>query len=293
VRENEKSAKILDMRRIICISGLAVISTLFCACSVNLFQGFANTSSDEALLIDAKTLIDQKNYTKALLNFPQMSTAYQSREDVIVLQASAYAGQGGLDFLNFAYQLQNNLQGTNIFTFLFKAFENGSAAKMSSLFQAQNLILSKISSNAASLTNDENVLLAMIEFAYVGYVISRYADTNSNGIPDPGVNVCTVFPSALATDAGPQMGAAINIAINSLTQLSNNGINLASSISILSTACTAIPAGYNFCGITDPATFAGPGPTNIMKGVLSMVKESTIVGIGTCTGDVGICNCLP
>jgi hypothetical protein len=267
---------------------------IFTACSVNLFTEFANQSSDEALLVDARQKIDNRDYVNALKNFPLMSTTYQTRRDVIALQASAYAGEAGLDFLNLASNLQS-IGTTNLMIFLMQNFEHGSAATMLSLKTAQNLMLS-ISSSTAGLTNDENLELAVIALANMGTILSATVDTDSNGTVDAGVNPCLTTPiqeAAAPNDNIQEFGVSLNWVLAAVTQLSNNGVNFGpSTVTEATAACLALSGAglgaYSFCNVTNPTSFT---PAQIL-GLRSLLNEgSAHVGLGTCVGDILACHC--
>lgn len=271
-----------------------VLFLSFTACSVNLLSSFANQQSDEALLTDATTLINQRSYSAALEKFPLMSTSYQNRRDVILLRATANAGAGGLDFLDLANDIQG-IGSTSLFTFLMQSFRQGTAATMLSLKTAQTLI-GTISSTTANLTNDELMASVMVNLAHMGNILSRYGDANNDGTVD-AINPCnsTDIPEAASpNDSIQEFGASLNLAIAALDQLSTNGVSFGpASATAATTACTALTAGgfgaYAFCGITNPATFTA----NQLLGLRSIVNESTAgVGLGTCTGDIVTCRCF-
>lgn len=283
------------MMRKIVIALLAGIVILICACT-NIFTTFSNEQSDEALLVAAKTYIDQKDFNDAIPLFPQMSTAYQTRSDVIALEASAYAGRAGLDFLTLVNNL-SNIGATRVFPFLLQNFDSGTASSMADFLTAQNLMLS-ISSGMTGLTNDQLLELVLIAFGNMGSILSRYGDPTATGAVSAGFNPCTGIPSAAApNDAAQEFGVSFNLAIAALTQLGTNGVNFGPSIgNVATTACGALTGvglgAYAFCGITNAGSFT---PNQIL-GILSLINEEQAIGIGTCPGGVApfsiaICHC--
>ena len=85
-------------------NGLATfVLLLACACT-NIFTSFSNTQSDQALAVEAQKDIDSGSYSAAIALFPLFSTSFAAEPSTKELEAEAYAGRAGLNFVTF---LQN------------------------------------------------------------------------------------------------------------------------------------------------------------------------------------------
>lgn len=276
--------------------GLLVALGLLSSSCTNIYSSFSNENRDEAIVVDARTAIDNKNYDTALTDIAKLPAAYQSRRDVLALAASAYAGRGGLDFVTLAQNVLN-IGTTNIFLFIMQNFDAGTSAKMADLLAAQNKMLS-ISTTMSALSNDELMELLVIAFGNMGTIMSKYEDPGSTGAPTAG-STCSAFPAwatplpAAPNDAVEQFGVSLNYAIAALSQLSTNGVSFGVSVSNVSSACATLAgipalASYSFCGVYTASAFT----QNQYKGILSLMNEKTAgIGLGTCNGDIVACAC--
>ena len=112
------------MKNRICNGLLAGSLLLACSCS-NLFTSFANTHSDEAMFVSMREFVTNKDYSSAIALIPYFSTTYQNRPDVKRLEASAYLGRAGLDYLTFVPNLSAlNLATTDLMVFFMKQFDS-------------------------------------------------------------------------------------------------------------------------------------------------------------------------
>ncbi len=68
------------------------------SCSVNILESFADPTTNEALEVDAKKLINKGDYLGAIAKIDKMTSSYRSGRGVVGLRAQAYAGICGLDF---------------------------------------------------------------------------------------------------------------------------------------------------------------------------------------------------
>lgn len=286
------------MRRFAMMGLCALFLSSSLSCSVNVLETFANKNTDEAYYYDALKLINAAQYDAALEKMSLMSATYLAKREIVMLKASAYAGKCGLVFLQFASDLAG-MRTTRLFPFLLGKFVGGTPTKIDACSTAETLIQGIGSISAR--TSDENMALVLISFAKIGNVLSLYADSNQNGVPDPAFNACTETPRATrptAAVAGDwfnadlrQFGSGITLALANIGAVSGS-VDLGSdSMDSITDACDTLETlnpAYNFCSITDPAAFT----TNQLKGIKSMLKESTVVGLGTdCTGDIQTCNC--
>lgn len=277
---------------------LFILAAAVPSCSSNIFQSFADKNADEALFADAKKMINEGDYAGALTKIASIGGSLASDRKTRVLKASAYAGICGLRFLSFVEDL-GNLGSAKLFPFLAGSFVGGTPTRIDACASAETLI--QQIGTISERTSDENMFLVLISFAKIGNILSLYFDSDQNGTPDSGLNPCTETPRATrptAPVAGDwytadlrQLGSGITLAIANITAVTST-VNLGnSSLSSINNACTTLQSvnpAYDFCAITDPAAFSA----NQLKGIKSMLKESTVVGLGTdCTGDVSTCFC--
>lgn len=282
------------------LSILVLSTTLFSSlsCSVNILDTFADKTTNEAHYVNAVQYVNQANYTAALNEISLITGAFLHDPKVVTLSASAYAGVCGLNFLTFVQALKG-IGTTRIFPFLLSQFKGGTSAKVDACIAAEGLLNSL--GSTALRTSDQNVLAALVGFAKIGTILGMYADSNQDGIPDPGYDACVETPRATRPStpvAGDwydsdlrQLGTGITLAFNSLSAVSASVSLGAGSLSAIVGACglfSGALASYNFCSVTDPVVFT----TAQLKGIKSMLKESSSVGLGTnCTGDITACNC--
>src|SRR5258708_35606771 len=89
-----------------CKNLLLIICIFLLSVSCRNFLSPSSKTSDDSLLVDAQIAMNKKDYTSALGKFKLMSAAYLLQRDVIALNASAYAGRCGLDFIGLVNKVQ-------------------------------------------------------------------------------------------------------------------------------------------------------------------------------------------
>lgn len=264
-------------------------------CSGNLFTTFADTSTNDALYQDAIIKVDQGNYNGALSDIGSMTGSYPSQPQVLELQASAYAGLCGFNFLNFA-QAFSGLGSTLLFPFLLAQFPTTNGAAIDDCSTAINIIESI--GPIGSRTTDQNTFLALVSLAKIGVILSFY-DGNGTATVNTGYDACT--SGATRTQGGnmtdadaAQIGTGITVAAANLAAIAS-AVKLGSgSLTSINTLCGQVPGGAALCAITDPTAFTAPE----LLAIRSMVKENSVIGLGitvangtTCPGNVTQCFC--
>ncbi|NJL25619.1 MAG: hypothetical protein HC902_10885 [Calothrix sp. SM1_5_4] len=277
------------------LSGVVAVSTL--SCSVNILENFADKNTNEAYYADAVALLNDGDYSGALAKIALMTGVYPAHRKVVALKAAAHAGICGLTFIPFV-QAMGDLGSTRLLPFLVSQFKNATGARIDACRTAEDLIESI--GAIAERTTDENLLLALISFAKIGNVLSYYTDAGQDGTADAGVNPCLNArgsrPSAAV--AGDfyesdlrELGTGITLALNNIDAISSSVSLGSDSLSDINGVCAtlaSINAAYDFCSITDPSAFTA----NHLKGIMSLIKEDSSVGLGTnCSGDISACNC--
>jgi hypothetical protein len=267
-------------------------------CSVNILENFADKNTNMAYYYDAQKLINDGEYQAAIDKLDLITGEFGSDRKVVGLKASAYGGLCGINFLNFV-EAMSNMGTTRIFPFLMSAFTGATSARISACITAQNLMVGI--GTAALRTSDENMFLLVVSFAKIGNILAFYADADSNGTLDgtyTPANVCTQgTPGRIAggdidnADA-IELGTGLALAIEQLTALAGTVDLGSSSLTTVSTTCAALPV--NFCAMTTNADWTdGSTDAEERAGVRTLLNESQDVGLGTCTGDVTACVCLP
>lgn len=162
---------------------LLVSLFLFSGCD-NLFLPLADKTSDEALYVDAIVANDANNYTLVIEKINSMSTAYQARDDVKYLLASAYASLCGLNFLNFS-EAFNGLGSTTMFEFLLEYFTDSTITEQDYCIEAEQAY-DGISTN----TTGDYLNRTYIAFAKIGVILNKLnndagAGNTNDGSLDP------------------------------------------------------------------------------------------------------------
>lgn len=265
------------------------------SCSVNVLENFANKTTNDALFVDAQTLMSRSDFNGALAKIALLTGSYATRRDVLMVKASAYGGLCGLRFLDFVETL-GDMGSTRLFPLLLGAFRAGTTTtSMDNCLLAQNTIESIGVSGVR--TNDENMLMVLILFAKIGNILSYYADTDQDGTVTAAYNVCTIgggtrtAGGAIDDSDMRELGTGITLAVQNISAVSSTVDLGNASLADVEAACDQLallnPA-YDFCSITDPAAFTA----NHLKGIRSLLKEDQSVGLGAdCTGDLSTCNC--
>lgn len=264
------------------------------SCSVNILENFADKNSDEAKFIDAKKLMNDRDYDGAIDKLDETTSSFQNERKVISLRASAYAGRCGMEFVPFAEAL-GNLGTTRLFNMLAQYYAVATPTDWADCITAENLLESL--GVATARTNDENILMVLISFAKIGNILSFYTDTNDDGSPEAGYTADACNTSGTQTaDAGltdadqREVGSGMTLAIEALSEVSGTIDLGADSLTDVSGACTTLAGinpSYDFCSITDPTLFTA----DHLQAIRSLIREDSSIGVGSCVGDVSACLC--
>lgn len=276
-------------------------------CSVNILENFANKETNGAYYQNAEAMINSADYNGAITELAKIKGAYASSNPVISLKASAFLGRcSGKPFLTLVTDL-GNIGATRLFPWLLSEFIGASSSKIDDCITAQNLILSLGVVGVRS--NNDNLILVLIELAKLGKILTYYADLAQTGTRTAAYDSCAVNgssrPAAAAgsaisdADIG-EFGAGIAMIVENLTALSGKvtfGSGTLTNVTGVCTALNGFAPAYNFCAATDPVTYATN--TNFRKGVRSLIIEGSALGLqgGACPAvapndiSIGGCNC--
>lgn len=258
-------------------------------CSVNILSEFGDATTDEALLFDAKMKIDSQDWTGAIEKFAEMSDDFRSSREVRAIEASAFAGRCGLNFLDMINTFAN-LGSTFLFRALMESFTGSTAANVADCVEASDLI-KQINATAANRTTDENILMAFLEFAKIGAVISSNADPDDDGTPNWADNDSCSAVNISDADIN-EIGSAVANAVASLEAIDGSSDIGGDQLSDLAAFCDVLDdapldATYNFCTALNTTDMTA----NMRRAVRSIIQENEYVGIGTCNDTFANCIC--
>lgn len=273
-------------------------------CSVNILENFADKQSNMALYYDAQKLINEGEYDSALEKLALITGDFASDRKVKMLRASAYGGKCGIDFIPFVLSLAD-MGSSRLFTFLMTAFASTTSAKIDHCITAESYITSI--GAVGDRTDDENMFLLVVAFAKIGSILSFYADDDNDGNVDAAfdaTDTCTedtaaprAVNSPLTNEDVIQLGTGIALALEQLQALSGLVDVGSDSLTTLDTICdtlAAAPFNVPICTMTSASAWSdGSTDEEEQAAVRSLVNEDADVGIGTCTGDITACACVP
>lgn len=272
------------MKRYI-LYGVVALCTLP-SCSVNILEEFADKTTNEALLFDAKQLINGRDYTAALAKFTSMTADFLAQREVKIVQASAYGGLCGINFISVVDAI-DNIGSDRVFPWLMKTFRSGDATKQTNCIAAENLIKS-ISTLGASRTPDENLFMVFVALAKIGVILSRYGDSGTpNGVVDAGFDPCDV--TDLPQAAAQEIATGFNIALDAFENIGSSTVGSDALDDVVS-VCASLPPAVTLCSDPPQVNTSDIDATE-EKGMRSILNESQSAGLGVCTGSVVACAC--
>lgn len=247
----------------------------------NAFLGTADKTGDDALTYQAKQYIDSGDYTNALTSIAQLSTTRRNSHAGRVLEATAYAGKCGLNFLALADDVANQVgKGTKTLMAALLTEMKG-ATSYADCSSAETLLLGVAT---ADMTSDDWIFLTFLEFAKIGAVLEVSADGSSHsGAVANGYDTCST--ANISDLQVGEIGASINIALSSLA---HSGVSLSGlNTSQFTTYC----GSFNMCNNTTAASFVGN--TFGLYALRTLIKANEM-GLNTCGGASGssaACTC--
>lgn len=252
----------------------------------NTFSEFANKTSDEALFFKAQMYADDRDWTNAILAISQMSSAGRAERNTKAALASYYAGRCGLDLLDLASTLSSSLGSSTLYPTLLSEYKANSATNLADCQLAEDTILS-ISTSYSSLTADENIVLALAEFAKIGSILgaNTLVDANGDGTFDGDADFGGTFdPCSSAHMSDLEVGKLGTGLIISINALSASGSSLTSSLTSAGSLTSALG------NVQDPTAFSA-GQIDILR---SLIKTNE-VGFNSCGGAIDslnpLCHC--
>jgi hypothetical protein len=274
-------------RRLFCV--FLACTQLQCA---NLFEPLSPKDTNAALLYEARTLIDQGQYTDALTYLAEMDPIFAAQNEVRVTYASAYAGACGMEFIPFFNSISSaSITPPNtIFKYLRSSFTDKAAtpnyctlaeAKLKEIGSTEALRLA-----AMNGSKEVNMLMAILAMAKIGAILRTKSDVDGvnslgDGSTDAGYTSCN---SSNISDAEVlEVASGFGLLIENLPSLlgaSNSTSTVLSAVSaIVGLFCGLAPTSK--CVILDTGSVDPADKTELIDTYRDLL-ETQDAGIGTC-----------
>lgn len=255
------------------------LCSLQISCSENVFSNMSSKTTDEALLNDARTALNNQDYQGAInIILNDLSPEAQAKTEAKELLAGGYAGRCGLNFLSFIDSLSNASTGT-AFALTAVPFVGVTVDPPSCL-----LALSTMESiaPAVSRTLSQNIFAAVSAMALMGTSTRLYTDNDPVG-GDGGQDSSGI--SCQMTDEQVDhlvLGFGYmseNFSYLSDSQLGETEATFADIISICSSVGTFLGSTLGremSCNVTDPSAI-----TPELRDIFRNLLNTSEYGVGT------------
>lgn len=246
---------------------------LISSCTNNILSEFGSRNSDEALLFDAQTAINAQQYDEAVNIITQrVSASGQVTTKAREILASAYAGQCGLNFVEYTTGLSEATSGST-FVLVSSPFVGIAVSPGSCLSALQTLDL--IGANTERTAN-QNAFAAVVGMVLMGSATRLYTDDNpvhGDGSEDALNASCSLTNAQIDNIILGYAYMAQNFAALS----GQIGASSSTTVSDSITICNAIAGGA--CSNTDPAQI-----TDLMRDTMRDLMNTVEYGVGTADG---------
>lgn len=260
------------------------------SCGDNAFEPYAqNSTTDEAVLYDVETLMNDQDYAGVISKIGDQSAAFKARTDVMEYLTEAYLGKCGFQFLDFFSDF-GGVSDTQLFRKFTFAF-SGRTISPSDCYTAQ-LKAEELSSSSEKKT----MLLLFVGMAKFGTYLRASLDVDGSAGNGNGVAEKSACTTANISDANmKQVVTGLGLILQNFAGLIGDllGADTSTAITTFLTDCEAALGAGN-CSITDP-TVAGfnndvdtdlNGSNDANSKVLAfraMIDASSTMGVGTCS----------
>lgn len=252
---------------------ILIFSIIVSSCTNNILSEFGSKSSDDALLFDAETAINAQSYDEAVDIITQrVSATGQLTAKARELLASAYAGQCGLNFIEYTTGLADATSGST-FTLVSAPFVGKAVSPNSCLLSLQTLDL--LGTNAQR-TASQNSFAAVVGMVLMGSSTRLYTDdnpANGDGSEDAPNSSCSLTNAQMDNIILGYAYMAQNFAALS-GQIGNSS---STTVSDSITICNTIAGGA--CSNTDPAQIS-----DLMRDTMRDLMNTSQYGVGTADG---------
>ncbi|MBC7741764.1 MAG: hypothetical protein H7061_06190 [Bdellovibrionaceae bacterium] len=164
---------------------------IFFGCSQNLLTDLSSKSTDDALLENAQKALNIEDYQTAITYINRMSTVGKARPVAKEILASGYAGQCGLNFVDYISSL-STAGSVSMFKLLSIPFVG--RAVDSSLCLTSLTTMDSIAASPLRTVN-QNAFTAIVGMSLMGTAIRSTTDllpVNGDGIADAANIACTL-----------------------------------------------------------------------------------------------------
>ncbi len=261
---------------------LIILLFLSAGCSENILDDIAKPNTPEAVYYQAKLSMNDQDYNTAIQLLDSLGATFLAKREVALVYASAYSGRCGLNFVNLLTQLGSVSTSPSIFLFFMRNFPNGTDPKIADCVFSETTL--NTFGDYTLRSSDENILMGLSSLTKVGTVLSRYADTNNDGVADAGFDHCdtTDFPDDAVREVGTGIANAI-LSISAVSSAISSG-----TLTEITTLCGYAPQLNAFCTNTNKSSY-----TAMEVSALRSIIGSTDEGISapTCPGSFITCPC--
>lgn len=246
----------------------------------NVLKETAKKDTREAVYYEAKRAMDRRDFDTAITLMQSLGPTFLAQRDVATIYASAFSGRCGLNFVNLLTNLENLTSAGAILGSLMGLFPEGTDEKITDCVLAQGILESF--GDHTQRNADENILMGLSSLTKVGTVLSRYADTDNDGVADATFDHCS--NTDLPDDAVGEVGTGIALSILSVSSVASD--ISADTFAEITDLCALDPNLNVFCTVTNKNDY-----TALQLRALRAVIGSNDFGISACTGDFLTCIC--
>jgi hypothetical protein len=252
----------------------------------NAFVESAQKTTDEALLYSAEQHANANQWTEAINDMNAMSAEGRAKRESKAALASYYAGRCGLNLLDFALAIRDQMPATAIWPLAMYAQRGASVSELADCVLAEQTLLS-IDTDANNRTPDENIELVFIEIAKMGAALAQSnADADHDGSVDGGFDACS--STDIADAAVQELGSGLILTLKALEASGASfGGDITSSVGAMCSTIEALPGMAGFCSHTSASDFSGV----LVLGLRALIKSNE-VGFNTCGGSIGSGSCV-
>lgn len=219
---------------------------LLAACTQNILGDVASRDSDEAILFDAESAVNARDWQTAIDHIGRMSTGGKTTVKALEVLASAYGGQCGLIFVDYTDALAAATTGSAM-SMLKQPFVGVAVdpSKCRSALAQMDLIGTPSARNA-----NQNFFTAILGMVLMGSGVRHYID-NAPAVGDGtnDVDIC----SGVTNDQVDDIIIGFGYMSQNLSAVTSSAIGGGSLSAITDVNDTCQSAGGSSCQITDPA----------------------------------------
>lgn len=250
------------MRKLRIVITILMALTITTSCGQpNILTDYSNTTSDEALYLNAKNKLDDSDWDGAITIITTgLSSGYQARNEVKETLMHAYGGKCGISFLNLINSLKN-VSSTKMFEFALQIY----AGRTVDLTACDNAYTTLVSlGTAATRTNDQNLFAAILGLTQMAATLHAKLDTDvagvGDGIVDAGWDSCEVSSAAnrLSDDEVNKIVTGVGLIFENLAAL-GSALTAGTAGSAFTSAKTLCETPLTIPAIGTPASYGGAG----------------------------------